>query len=529
MTTLNRVERRYKLRSVVIYEKARFRYLALEFAKEFSTAESCREIIVINLLPSSTKGIRSKIRTCIVKFWFYLFNFFFFQFSNGILTKSTESTASFSISKHIILSPNQVFEYQFDSMIFLGETRSNLDFLKMNYQNVVEFRFPVSYPGLFEIAYQRDFIALIVNHWVGTDFISTRTCLLPTQATYSRNKRMIFERIEQIHSITFGNPTLSNLHRKSKVVDFLQLDNEIYDKKDEMIFLLMIKYASCIISELVKDSILKLRPHTRKSWHIALSKSSIESLTFDDFELIANPSNGYYADPFLLDFHGEKFIFCEEFNYKQKKGSISAIQLSNKGYQVHRQVIEEPFHLSYPFPFKFENRQYICPESGEAGELRIYQSFNSPLHWELISRWITDKPLYDPQIFEYANVWWLLATAGNKRIHDFYSELVLFWSDNPINGTWKAHPLNPICIDSMRGRNAGFICRQDKIFRVAQRYGFRNYGAGFAIFEINELSKESYAETFLVQSDEIFTKKIIQSHHVHENSGMTVFDFKEAT
>ena len=515
------------MRLVVIYETENYRRLAFKLAKKFDTTERDCEIYVMNLLPSSQKKFKSRFEYYFRKFNLYVFDFFL-NLGKKILRKSDDNARLFSLCNRIIVFPNNIFEYQFDKIILLGETSNALNLINRHFKNVLEFRFANSHPGLIEIVYKQDYIEMIVNSWAGINLTRTQTYLLPTQSTLSRNQLMILGRIEQIMGYTLDQgPRLFRQNRESPLVGPHFSDLRQIRKVDRVNIVIKAKYICFIMSELISDLASKLFSSPERIWQIALSRSTIESLTVGKYEYIPNPFDGYFADPFLLDFDGEKFIFCEEFNFKQKKGEISAIQLNKESYQIHHRIIEEPFHLSYPFPFKFKNRQYLCPESGASGELRIYESLNSPFHWELISRWFPDRPLYDPQIFENENVWWLLATVGKKELNDFYSELVLYWSDNPISGTWEAHPLNPICIDSMRGRNAGFICRQNRNYRVGQRYGFRNYGAGFSIFEINEISKVSYSESLLLRSEEIFVSHITQSHHINENFGMTVFDFKD--
>ena len=61
----------------------------------------------------------------------------------------------------------------------------------------------------------------------------------------------------------------------------------------------------------------------------------------------------------------------EDFDYKTNKGSISAYRIANSGYEPLGVVLEEDFHLSYPFIFRHKNNIFICPETREKNEIRL--------------------------------------------------------------------------------------------------------------------------------------------------------------
>ena len=46
-------------------------------------------------------------------------------------------------------------------------------------------------------------------------------------------------------------------------------------------------------------------------------------------------------------------------------------------------VIEEKFHLSYPFIFRFKNKYYLIPDSSSNFDIRIYLSNQFPFKWRL--------------------------------------------------------------------------------------------------------------------------------------------------
>ena len=79
----------------------------------------------------------------------------------------------------------------------------------------------------------------------------------------------------------------------------------------------------------------------------------------------------------------------------------------------------------------------------------------------------------------------------------FSSELFLFFSDDPVNGDWKFHELNPIIVDASKARISGILFDGKNVYRVAQSPGFNFYGKSTLIYRIDELTEFSYRETLL--------------------------------
>jgi hypothetical protein len=82
----------------------------------------------------------------------------------------------------------------------------------------------------------------------------------------------------------------------------------------------------------------------------------------------------------------------------------------------------------------------------------------------------------DTLIFERNGKWWMLTTLDSADTGDCYSQLYLFHADSPASDRWTSHPKNPIIIDPDCGRNAGLLRDGERVFRVAQGQGFRQYG-----------------------------------------------------
>jgi hypothetical protein len=83
---------------------------------------------------------------------------------------------------------------------------------------------------------------------------------------------------------------------------------------------------------------------------------------------LAPSHNGFWADPFVAEQDGRKFIFFEEFLTETNRGHIAAIEIGDDG--TPRQavdVLKSEHHLSYPFVFRYDDSLFMVPECAESG------------------------------------------------------------------------------------------------------------------------------------------------------------------
>ena len=84
----------------------------------------------------------------------------------------------------------------------------------------------------------------------------------------------------------------------------------------------------------------------------------------DNCKKIFPPEDRFWADPFIVDYAGQNFLFVEEFIYKKHKGHISVIELDQSGgVRKHYPILETDYHLSYPCVFNHLGTYYMVPES----------------------------------------------------------------------------------------------------------------------------------------------------------------------
>lgn len=199
----------------------------------------------------------------------------------------------------------------------------------------------------------------------------------------------------------------------------------------------------------------------------------------------------FVADPFMVRRDGKWYMFFEVLNSRTNQGDIGwASSNDGKSWHYEKIVLDEPFHLSYPYVFEWQNRFYMIPETYEANSVRLYEAVEFPARWKLKAVLLSGGMYVDSSVCHFNGRWWMFTTFGN-------GELMLFYAENLI-GPWTSHPMNPILQDNKKiTRPAGrVLIHEGKIYRYAQDDATA-YGVRVHVFEITELSVKTYREKMI--------------------------------
>jgi hypothetical protein len=279
------------------------------------------------------------------------------------------------------------------------------------------------------------------------------------------------------------------------------------------------------ISAKIENHILK----KQLRWSVAFSRSHWRNLVMWRTIKIKNPPGHFLADPFVISENNKEYCFVEDFDYKTRRGCISVYELQEKSAVRIGEAITEPFHMSFPYLFRFDSKIYMIPETSEAREIRLYECTDFPTGWRLSKVLMPDVSATDTMIFERDGIWWMLTNIDPADVGDHNSELYIFYSDSPLSSSWVAHSRNPIYIDPEKSRNAGLLFDDCDIFRVSQQMGFLQYGKSFSINKVTLLNKNVYQEKLECAVDPNFFKNLKGTHHIHSNGNVTVFDYIGST
>jgi hypothetical protein len=198
----------------------------------------------------------------------------------------------------------------------------------------------------------------------------------------------------------------------------------------------------------------------------------------------------FVADPFMIRANHNWYLFFEVFNAETFKGEIGlAISENGWTWKYERLVLQEPYHLSYPYVFEWQGEHYMVPETLGAESIQLYKAVSFPHDWLLAGSLIQGE-FADPSLFRFANRWWMFA-CSTPHEHD---DLRLFFADQ-LTGPWTEHPSSPIVENNNRIARPGgrVLVLENRIIRFAQDC-FPIYGTQVRAFEIAELTPTRYQE-----------------------------------
>lgn len=220
---------------------------------------------------------------------------------------------------------------------------------------------------------------------------------------------------------------------------------------------------------------------------VSLDKINNPVLTAKD---ITDISANFVADPFMINEGSTWYMFFEAMNADTKQGDIGlAISDDGLSWSYRQIVLDEPFHLSYPYVFKWRNEYYMIPESCRAYSIRLYKAVNFPTQWSFLKTLLSENDYVDSSIFYFNDKWWLFTSRPVKN-----DILRLYFADD-LMGAWTEHPRSPIIIRNANIARPGgrVLIFDDRIIRYTQDDD-PTYGNQVHAFEIIELTTVTYKE-----------------------------------
>lgn len=262
-----------------------------------------------------------------------------------------------------------------------------------------------------------------------------------------------------------------------------------------------------------------------KQWFLLFGFKDEALNNLEIFEKMTPAKNTFFADPHIIQKAETYYVFVEEFSAVKGKGHISFIEIDETGHwKAPVKVLEKDYHLSYPFLFEWDGKNYMIPESRANRTIDLYECTTFPTEWKFKKCLIKNVSAVDTTLIYYFNKWWLFTGIAEHEGAAPNVELFLFFTDDIFSGNWISHPQNPIVSDVKRARPAGSIFFRDgRLIRPSQDCS-KLYGYGFDLNEIVVLSESNYCEKKIMSVRPGWDKEILATHTFSTCNNLTVID-----
>jgi hypothetical protein len=262
-------------------------------------------------------------------------------------------------------------------------------------------------------------------------------------------------------------------------------------------------------------------------WAIAFSRStSVPSTTLYRFKEQWPPLGSSWADPFPVVSQGGHQIFLEVYDRATKRGHIGVSRLTRDGvFERPVTVLERPYHLSYPFVFRWRDQWFMMPETSNAARIEVFAARRFPCEWTPEAALLESLHAVDATLVEVEGRWWLFTNISPHPAIRNYDELHAFHGPTPF-GPWTPHRRNPVKSDARSARGAGrFFWKGQTLFRPSQDCSGR-YGSAIVINRVDRLSPDVFQETVVGRVEPHWRAGLTGTHTLNSCAGLTVVDFR---
>ncbi len=237
------------------------------------------------------------------------------------------------------------------------------------------------------------------------------------------------------------------------------------------------------------------------------------------YDLVPINDHMYYADPFVFEDGDDTYLFVESMNRYRGIASISVSQYQNGRFGKFKEIIKEPFHMSYPNVFKYGENYYMIPETSGSGQVRLYVATEFPYQWELCKVLLENGNAYTDNTIEFIgdNVFfYAFYESKGERFTELYQlnfdnyELIRKESEKTI----------------INDRPAGnIICINGKKYRPLQDCDLY-YGKAIKIYSHNQDQDEKLIEYINEDCYDVKAKILTGTHTLNRSKHFEVIDVK---
>lgn len=271
----------------------------------------------------------------------------------------------------------------------------------------------------------------------------------------------------------------------------------------------------------------KLLKKQQWSVYFAINKEGSNfNQNMSSFKEIPTPKEFFWADPFVVDKDDKSYIFFEEYVYKTHKGHLCVIEYDHKSeiFSQAKEILNTPYHLSYPFIMEYNNNVYMIPEGSKDKDIKLYKATNFPHDWELIKVLLKDIVAVDTTIFKKDGLWWMFANVSSKDEFSLNEELNIYYCEDFLKDEWEPHVQNPVVSSLQTSRPAGSIMEYNGDYYRPSQNSVGWYGKSTNFNKIITLTKDEYKEEFISEITPNLVDGIYAVHTYNSSKKLTVID-----
>ncbi|MBK9290025.1 MAG: hypothetical protein IPM52_00080 [Bacteroidetes bacterium] len=265
-----------------------------------------------------------------------------------------------------------------------------------------------------------------------------------------------------------------------------------------------------------------------ESWCIGLSRipagnpAGLQMAAPTPVQWLVHPDKAqYYADPFVVEYHGETIVLAEHFDYRSGRGSLVSIKV-NDNFEVQEVKAPDGMHRSFPYLFVHQGKLYCLPECYQSGRITLFEFDTERNCLQHPVKLLSGVEALDPVLFPHRGLWWLMFSRKNLP----GVQLFAWYADSPF-GPFSPHPLNPVKTDPRSARNAGApFVHNGQLYRPAQDVA-GSYGKAVLLQRVDCLSPHDYSETEAGRIEALPQWRFNRGLHTFNRAGtIAVFDAK---
>jgi len=430
-------------------------------------------------------------------------------------------------------SLSQIAEQEFDLLVNLGSQKLSDEIISLPKYGVWELRYgkaqnSADMAGIIEVFQHSDITSLTLNKlpdskadgYIVEQFLCATHDISPVKNRSDivwKSYALVLRNIEKLakQREIFIKDKRQNLY-------FFK-DKKFNDPKLSETLFLIIKLGFKNISSRF-DKLFR-----KQQWSIyyALNNKDTDfNQNLSDFKEIPTPKEFFWADPFVVDKDDKSYIFFEEYVYKTHKGHLSVIEYDHISGQFSeaKEILNTPYHLSYPFIMEYEDEFYMIPEGSKDRDVKLYKATNFPYEWKVVRTLLDNIVAVDTTLFYKDNKWWMFTNVAEYEGMSLNEELYIFHCKDFLKDEWIPHVQNPVISSLQTSRPAGGILEYNGSFYRPSQNSVGWYGKATNFNKIITLTADIYEEEFISEITPDYIDGIYAVHTYNSSKKITVVD-----